>query len=125
VIDQEIEVGGNLVRTLGLAPPMEFTDLASLSERQIESVKIPLKTLDQAKFYKMTSSSPECPKDYYELDRRSRFRIISTSPSLDTRIQSNSCVQIQHVASEMYLSNDTRSQFRLNAAVNDKAILRA
>ena len=44
------------------------------------------------------------PKTYADIDKRSRFRIISTSPSLDPRIKTNSCVQIQHVASEMYLS---------------------
>lgn len=46
-----------------------------------------------------------------ELDQRSRFRIISTNPSLDPRIKSFSCVQLEHVASEMYLAYETRSMF--------------
>lgn len=52
--------------------------------------------------------SPGSPE---ALDQRSRFRIISTSPSLDTRIKQNSCVQIQHVATEMYLSYETSTSF--------------
>ena len=34
----------------------------------------------------------DSPIDYEDLDRRSRFKIISTSPSLDKRIKKNSCV---------------------------------
>jgi hypothetical protein len=52
---------------------------------------------------------------YKLLDKKSRFRIISTSPSLDDRIKANSCVQIQHVESEMFLSYDTKAIFKFNA----------
>jgi len=52
---------------------------------------------------------------YKSLDKKSRFRIISTSPSLDDRIKANSCVQIQHVESEMFLSYDTKAIFKFNA----------
>lgn len=52
---------------------------------------------------------------YKMLDKKSRFRIISTSPCLDDRIKANSCVQIQHVQSEMFLSYDTKAIFKFNA----------
>jgi len=51
------------------------------------------------------------PKTMAELDQRSRFRIISTNPSLDPRIKSFSCVQIEHIATEMFLFYETRSMF--------------
>jgi hypothetical protein len=38
------------------------------------------------------ASRVRCPQTYKELDERSRFRIVSTSPNLDTRITTNSCV---------------------------------
>ena len=49
---------------------------------------------------------------YKMLDKKSRFRIISTSPCLDDRIKANSCVQIQHVESEMFLSYDSKAIFK-------------
>lgn len=97
------------MKTLGLSPHLNFSKLNTLSEKQVENVPKEMSELDNAKFYSMEASSPSCPIDYNDLDRRSRFRIISTSPSLDTRIQCNSCVQIQHVNSEMYLSYDSRT----------------
>ena len=39
--------------------------------------------------------TPDGKLEYYkDLDKKSRFRIISTSPCLDDRIKANSCVQI-------------------------------
>ena len=50
--------------------------------------------------------------DYKYIDERSRFRIISTSrQGLDDRIKSNSCVQIQHVKSDMFLSYEKKAMF--------------
>ena len=57
--------------------------------------------------YELVDKTEKSPQNYQELDLRSRFRLISTSPSLDNRIKQNSCIQIQHVKSEMYLSYQT------------------
>jgi hypothetical protein len=82
------------MRTLGLSPHLVAKNLAQLSEKQVESVQQDLKDLDVATNYKVIDWAEGSPDNYADLDRRSRFRIISTSPSLDTRIKSNSCVQI-------------------------------
>ena len=71
--------------------------------------------------YKVVDWAEGSPQTYAELDRRSRFRIISTSPSLDARIKANSCVQIQHVASERYLSYETKTTFQAGAAARASA----
>jgi hypothetical protein len=57
--------------------------------------------------YDLEDKTDKSPQNYEELDVRSRFRLISTSPSLDDRIKNSSCIQIQHVASEMYFSYQT------------------
>jgi len=93
VIDQEIEINGMKMRTLGLAPHVCLKNLHHMSEKQLETVNGELKELDKTSAYYIEDlQSAKSPGTYAELDRRSRFRIISTSPSLDTRIKSNSCV---------------------------------
>jgi len=85
--------------------------LAFLSDKQVEVVQNELKEMDYPNSFGLEQVAPGSPKDYEDLDRRSRFRIISTSPSLDPRIKASSCVQIQHVATEMYLSYETMTSF--------------
>ena len=108
VIDQELDMNGIKMRTLGLAPHLVAKNLHNLSDKLVESVAIDLKELSNPDNYVVEKDVEGYPKNYEELDRRSRFRIITTSPSLDTRIKSNSCVQIQHVNSEMYLSYERK-----------------
>ena len=96
------------MRTLGLASHLVAKNLHNLSDKLVESVGIDLKELANPKNYVVEKEAEGYPKNYEELDKRSRFRIITTSPSLDTRIKSNSCVQIQHVNSEMYLSYERK-----------------
>jgi hypothetical protein len=74
------------MRTLGLAPHLVPNCLSSVSGRPVESVKHLLKALDDPRSYLLDKVSPTGPKNYEEIDRRSRFRIIQTSPSLDPRI---------------------------------------
>jgi hypothetical protein len=94
VIDQEIDINGITMRTLGLAPHLVAKNLHNLSDKLVESVGIDLKELGNPNNYIVEKDVDGFPKNYEELDKRSRFRIITTSPSLDTRIKSNSCVQI-------------------------------
>ena len=101
-------MNGIKMRTLGLAPHLVAKNLHNLSDKLVESVAIDLKELSNPDNYVVEKDVEGYPKNYEELDRRSRFRIITTSPSLDTRIKSNSCVQIQHVNSEMYLSYERK-----------------
>ena len=92
VVDQEINYNGIKMRTLGLAPHLVAKNLASLSDKQVDSVQSDLKALDESDNYAVENYADGSPQDSADVDRRSRFRIISTSPSLDTRIKSNSCV---------------------------------
>jgi hypothetical protein len=45
-----------------------------------------LATLDDPTNYLLDKPSATGPKNYEEIDKRSRFRLIQTSPSLDTRV---------------------------------------
>lgn len=74
------------MRTLGLAPHLIPNSLSSVSGRPVESVKHLLQQLDDPQSYLLDKVSPTGPKNYEEIDKRSRFRILQTSPSLDTRI---------------------------------------
>ena len=67
--------------------------------------------LNDHETYRVEDYAASSPQDYAEMDRRSRFSIISTSPSLDPRIKVQSCVQIQHCACEMYLSYQSMTTF--------------
>lgn len=110
VIDQEIVYNGIKIRTLGLAPHLIIEDLSKFSEKSIEAAQQDLEDQDHPSKFKIKDPGVAL-STYAEIDRRSRFRIISTSPSLDTRIKINSCLQIQHVATEMFLSYETTTQF--------------
>ena len=80
-----------------------------------------MKELESIEAYLLEDMQTDaCPKTLAELDQRSRFRIISTNPSLDPRIKSFSCVQLEHVASEMYLAYETRSMFAGVAAARQE-----
>lgn len=113
IIDQEIEQAMGKMRTLGLSPHLCAKNLSSLSDKFCEQLAAELKELSNNANYDLDKGheAAYAPKDYAEIDKRSRFRIISTSPSLDPRIKTNSCVQIQHVATEMYLSYATKGTF--------------
>ena len=74
------------MRTLGLAPHLIPNNLSSLSGRPVESVRHLLAALDDPANYLLDKLSITGPKNYEEIDKRSRFRIIQTSPSLDTRV---------------------------------------
>lgn len=92
VIDQEIEWKGIKIRTLGLAPHLEAKCLSTVQDRHIDGIANDMKNFDHPENFQPEDLSPKAPKTFEEIERRSRFRIISTSPSLDQRIISNSCV---------------------------------
>jgi hypothetical protein len=94
VIDQEILYNGINMRTLGLSPHLTAKNLAQLSDKQFDGAQEEIKLLDNPTNYEMEAIEDGTPKNYEELDLRSRFRIISTSPSVDPRIKAHSCVQI-------------------------------
>jgi len=100
------------MRTLGLSPHLVLKNLGNYSERSIDLIQQEMQCLDDAESFVIEDYAEGKPRDYADLDQKSRFRIISTSPSLDDRIKSNSCVQIQHVSSEMFLSYDTKATFK-------------
>lgn len=111
MVDQEITFDGFKIRTLGLSPHIGIGRLAFFSDKHFELVKHEIEHLDEPENFVMEELLGGTPTSYDELDQRSRFRIISTSPSLDTRIKTNSCVQIQHIQSEMFLSYAQRISF--------------
>ena len=82
--------------TLGLSPHLIAKNIGNLSEKHVEmpGTKVEIDQFDATENYMLESISERSPANYTDLDKRSRFRIISTSPSLDQRIKSNSCVQI-------------------------------
>ena len=75
------------MRTLGLGPHVIMKNLPNFSEKLIEKLGPEMKEIETLDGYIMedmqTSSSPSTME---ELDIRSRFRIISTNPSMDPRI---------------------------------------
>lgn len=106
VIDQEIEQERGSIRTLGLSPHLVPKNLKALSDHFCDGCAEELDRLNDTSNFDIDRGhqSAYAPRTYDEIDVRSRFRIISTSPSLDPRIKTNSCVQIQHVESGFYLS---------------------
>ena len=96
VIDQEIEYHGNKIKTLGLGPHINIRNHTYWSERQLDDKDIELLgQIDKSSKnfeLEIIEDSSFMPETFEQLDQRSRFRIISTSPSLDTRIKHNSCV---------------------------------
>ena len=99
------------MRTLGLCPHIVLNNLSSLSERHIDFIKDEMGKIDLDETYEVLKEVDGKKCDYKYIDEWSRFRIISTSPSLDDRIKSNSCVQIQHVKSDMFLSYEKKAMF--------------
>ena len=83
------------MRTLGLGPHVIMKNLANFSEKLIEKLGSEMKEIETLDGYILedmqTDSSPQSME---ELDIRSRFRIISTNPSMDPRICQFSCVQM-------------------------------
>jgi hypothetical protein len=78
------------MRTLGLSPHLIAKNIGNLSEKHVEmpGTKVEIDQFDATENYMLESISEGSPANYTDLD------IISTSPSLDQRIKSNSCVQI-------------------------------
>lgn len=111
IVDQDIEVNGVKMKTLGLAPHMVMKNLGKISDKQCDTIQEELMALNDHDNYRVEDYAASSPQDYAEMDRRSRFSIISTSPSLDPRIKVQSCVQIQHCACEMYLSYQSLTTF--------------
>jgi hypothetical protein len=85
---------GGRMRTLGLSPHFCLKNLEALSDRVCESVTDEIKKAQDPSYYELDRAKEVsyAPKTYEEIDYRSRFRIISTSPSLNPRITVNSCV---------------------------------
>lgn len=94
MVDQEINFNQINMKTLGLAPHLVLKNLSSLSEKEVSKVRAQLKETDNAENYEIEDLGDWTPKDYEDLDRRSRFKIFPTSPSEDCRIYAQSCVQI-------------------------------
>ena len=94
VVDQSINVNGVKMKTLGLGPHLIMKNLGKISDKNCDSIGPELMQLNDHDNYAVEDYAETSPKDYAELDRRSRFSIISTSPSLDPRIKVQSCVQI-------------------------------
>lgn len=117
IIDQEIEYQGIKIRTIGLSPHLVIKSLVDrFSEKNFDKEGLVLKSLDELENFsnfeiENIENCDSTPIDYEDLDRRSRFRIFSTSPSLDTRIVRNSCVQIQHVMTDMYITYKEETVF--------------
>lgn len=86
------------MKTLGLSPHLKLKGLNGYSDRPLEPADFSiLENMDKdEKNFEMEVLEGEenstQPYSHEELDSRSRFRIISTSPSLDLRIRQNSCV---------------------------------
>lgn len=100
------------MRTLGLGPHVIMKNLANFSEKLIEKLGPEIKEIETLDGYIIEDMQTDMsPKTMEELDIRSRFRIISTNPSLDPRINQFSCVQMQHVTSDMYLAYESKSMF--------------
>jgi hypothetical protein len=76
--------------------------------------------IDVMNRFRISEDLPTAPKTYNELDQRSLLRIISTSPSLDNRIKINSCVQIQHVMTDMFLSYKLTASFQASHVLNKR-----
>jgi hypothetical protein len=88
VIDQEVEIGGKKMKTLGLGPHVIMKNLSNFSDKQIEKIGNEMKEIETLDGYEIENlPSDALPEDLAEYDRRSRFRIISTNPSLDSRIK--------------------------------------
>lgn len=119
VIDQDINYNGVQLKTLGLSPHIIARNLDKLSDKQCEPAKKDLESFDTDLNLTVENFTEGTPQTYRELDLRSRFSIVSTSPSLDMRIRANSCVQIQHVATEMYLSYESKSTFKKDKALKN------
>ena len=115
VIDQEIEYKGIKIRTLGLSPHCVVNNIKEFSEKQFDMVTKQLDDIDELGEFHIEGKHGKpiagAPISYEDLDQRSRFKIISTSPSLDPRIKVNSCVQIQHVMTETFLSYKSTTSF--------------
>ena len=114
VIDQEVQMNNLTMRTLGLCPHVVLNNLSSYSERLIDGIQDEMSRIDNDDSFEVLKEIDGKKCDYKFIDERSRFRIISTSPSLDDRIKSHSCVQIQHVKSEMFLSYETKSNLQVS-----------
>ena len=84
MIDQDINILGQSVRTLGLSPHIEMDRLGNFSDKPVsEELLAELQRVDAKGEFKMFDQLPEasrlrCPQSYKELDERSRFRIVST-----------------------------------------------
>jgi hypothetical protein len=87
-------MNGIKMRSLSLAPHLVSKNLVDLSDRLIEGVQAGLADMNKYENYDLEDRTEKSPQTYEELDIRSRFRLISTSPSLDDRIKCSSCIQI-------------------------------
>ena len=75
------------MRTLGLGPHVIIKNLANFSEKLIEKLGPEMKEIEILNGYIIEDMQTDSsPKNMEELDQRSRFRIISTNPSMDPRI---------------------------------------
>jgi hypothetical protein len=87
-------MNGIKMRSLSLAPHLASKNLVDLSDKQVEGVQAGLADMNKYENYDLEDKTAKSPQTYGELDIRSRFRLISTSPSLDDRIRCSSCIQI-------------------------------
>jgi hypothetical protein len=94
VVDQDITYNGIKLKTLGLSPHIVARNLDKLSDKSLEHCKDDFNVFDTPNNFTVENYTDGTPVNYEDLDLRSRFSIVSTSPSLDSRIRSNSCVQI-------------------------------
>jgi len=92
VVDQQIEMNGIKMRSLSLAPHLISKNLVDLSDKSIDNVQMGLFDMQRYENYDLEDKTDKSPQNYQELDVRSRFRLISTSPSLDDRIKNSSCI---------------------------------
>ena len=76
------------MKTLGLGPHVMMKNLANFSDKHIDKIGHEMKEIETLDGYQIENlPSDALPNDLAEYDRRSRFRIISTNPSLDSRIK--------------------------------------
>ena len=76
------------MKTLGLGPHVKMKNFTNFSDKQIDKIGHEMKEIETLDGYELENClSDAAPNDLAEYDRRSRFRIISTNPSLDSRIK--------------------------------------
>jgi hypothetical protein len=85
-------MNGIKMRSLSLAPHLISKNLVDLSDKSIDNVQMGLFDMQRYENYDLEDKTDKSPQNYQELDVRSRFRLISTSPSLDDRIKNSSCI---------------------------------